>query len=45
MHTSYNEIGKITPRERQYLIDFILEDKKKEEELFQKKQAEFMNRR
>lgn len=33
MHTSYLELGKITPIERQYLIDFAIEDAKKEDEM------------
>ena len=36
MHTSYLELGEITPIERQYLIDFATEDAKKENEMINK---------
>lgn len=36
IHTSYNDIGKLTPLERQYLIEFINEEGIKEKELIEK---------
>ena len=33
MNTSYNDIGKITPTERQYLIEFIADEIKRSKEL------------
>lgn len=36
LHTSYNEVGEITPTERGYLIDFILEDCKHQKEMIEK---------
>lgn len=33
INTSYNEIGKITPVERKYLIEFLAEEIKKSKEL------------
>lgn len=44
MNTSYNDIGKITPLERQYIIEFIIEERKKEEELLKKRIDEVKNR-
>lgn len=44
MNTSYNDIGKITPLERQYIIEFIIEERKKEEELIKKRIDEVKNR-
>jgi hypothetical protein len=33
INTSYNEVGKITPVERKYLIEFLAEEIKKSKEL------------
>ena len=32
IHTSYNDLGKLTPLERNYLLEFILEDNKRQEQ-------------
>lgn len=45
INTSYNDVGKITPRERQYIVDFIIEDRKKEKELIKQQTEELKNRR
>lgn len=37
IHTSYNEIGKVTPREREYLLEFIAEDRQRDEKLIKEK--------
>lgn len=34
-HTSYEESGKITPTEREYLLEFIWEDLKKEQDAYE----------
>lgn len=31
IHTSYNELGKITPTERRYIINYLLEESKQRE--------------
>lgn len=36
-NTSYNDVGDITPLEREYILGFIAEEKKKEEELIKEK--------
>ena len=36
MHTSYKDTGEITPVERQYLIEFLAEDVKKQNEEMEK---------
>lgn len=35
-HTSYKDLGSITPTERQYLIEFLSEDIKKQNEEMEK---------
>ena len=35
LHTSYNEVGEMTPTERSYILDFILEDSKRQEEMIE----------
>ena len=39
IHTSYNDLGDITPLERGYILDFILEDKKAEQEQIERARA------
>lgn len=34
-NTSYNEVGNITPLEREYLLEFIYDEKKKEQEAYE----------
>ena len=40
INTSYNDIGLITPLERKYLLEFKLEEIKKEKELREKQKAQ-----
>ena len=35
-HTSYNELGEITPTERSYLVEFIEEEIEKQKEELEK---------
>ena len=35
INTSYNDVGKMTPRERKYILDFIIAEKKKEKQFIQ----------
>ena len=35
-HTSYNDLGDVTPLERQYLLEFIKRDIERENEIRQK---------
>ena len=44
IHTSYNDLTKITPLERTYLLQFIKRDLERENELREKQQAELRNR-
>ena len=37
--TTYNEVGNITPVERQYIIEFILEELEKEKKMIQEAEA------
>ena len=39
-HTSYNEVGEITPYERKYLIEFIIEEIEKEKQALEEKKAQ-----
>lgn len=41
LNTSYTDIGKITPRERSYLIEFIADEIKRSKELAEKRKKEF----
>lgn len=36
INTSYNDVGKITPLEREYLIEFLVDEAKKSKELIEK---------
>lgn len=38
--TSYNEVLGLTPTDRQYLIEFLVEEAKEQEEMWKKKKAE-----
>lgn len=40
LHTSYTDILKITPIEKQYLLEFLLEEAKHNKEILEKRQAE-----
>ena len=40
MNTSYNEVGQITPTERQYLIEFLADDAKRSNDLIEQKKKE-----
>ena len=40
MNTSYNEIGQITPIERKYIMEFIIDEIKKSNELVEKRKNE-----
>jgi hypothetical protein len=44
IHTSYNDLTKITPLERTYLLQFIKRDLERENELREKQQQELRNR-
>lgn len=45
MNTSYNELGQITPTERKYLMEFIIEEIKESKRLMEEKKKELKNRR
>ncbi len=40
INTSYNDIGKITPKEREYLIEFITDEMKRSKEYIEQKKKE-----
>lgn len=44
INTSYNDIGKMTPIERDYIIEFIADEIKRSKELIEKQKQE-SNRR
>ena len=44
IHTSYGELGNITPTERQYLLHFIKRDIEHDNELIAKKMQELNNK-
>lgn len=44
INTSYNDLLKITPIERQYLLSFIVEDINKEKEMIEKAKKERKNK-
>lgn len=37
INTSYNDVGKITPTERKYILEFISDEVKKTQDLIDKK--------
>lgn len=39
IHTSYNDLQKITPLERKYLIELLIDDINKEKELIEKRKS------
>ena len=39
MNTSYNELGKITPLERKYILEFIVEEKEREQKAIEELNA------
>ncbi len=39
INTSYNDVGQLTPIEREYLIEFAADDKKRTEDAFEKELA------
>lgn len=45
INTSYNDVGDMTPLEREYIIGFIAEEKKREEELIAEKSKKKGKRR
>lgn len=44
INTSYNDLGKITPRERDYLIDFIIDEQKRTSEYIKKQKNNSANK-
>lgn len=44
MNTSYNELGQITPTERKYLMEFIIEEIKESKRLMEEKKREIKNK-
>lgn len=40
INTSYNDLMLITPTERNYMLEFLLDEAKKQEEIIQKQKAE-----
>ena len=40
MNTSYEEVGRMTPIERKYIIEFMVDEIKREKELIEKKKQE-----
>lgn len=45
INTSYNELGQITPAERKYLMEFIIEEIKKSNEIMEAKKKELSSRK
>lgn len=43
INTSYNDLGKITPRERDYLLEFIVDEQKRTEEYIKKQRQTMTN--
>lgn len=44
INTSYNDIGKLTPIERKYILEFIADEIKRENEAFEKAKQESKKR-
>lgn len=44
MNTSYNEIGKITPLERDYLIEFISDEIKRSNEIVEQQKQKLKSK-
>lgn len=44
MNTSYNEVGKITPIERSYLIEFIADEVKRSNEIIEQRKQQKMKK-
>jgi hypothetical protein len=44
IHTSYTDLGYVTPAERKYLLEFIRRDLEHENKLIQEKTAELSKR-
>lgn len=44
LNTSYNEIGQITPTERQYLIEFIAEEIKLSKKYVEEQKQKYKNK-
>lgn len=45
LHTSYNDVGEITPTERSYLIEFIVRELDKERESMEKVKQQMNSRK
>lgn len=45
LHTSYNEVGELTPIERNYLIEFTLEDLDREKESMEKLKQQMISKK
>lgn len=44
-NTSYEDTSNITPREREYLLEFLVEDLERQKDLYEKAQADAESRR
>lgn len=44
MNTSYNEIGKITPLERRYIMEFLVDEVKQTKEAIERQKAKNKNK-
>lgn len=44
MNTSYNDLGKITPLERRYLLEFLADEVKQTKEAIEKQKAKNKNK-
>lgn len=40
IHTSYTDVGKMTPLERQYILELLVDEQKRAKELEQKRKLE-----
>jgi len=45
INTSYNDLGKITPREKDYILEFIIEENKRTEDYIKKQKEAAANRK
>lgn len=45
MNTSYNELGQITPTERKYLMEFLIEEIKESKKAMEEKKRELSNKK
>jgi hypothetical protein len=45
LHTSYTDLGEVTPTERRYLIEFLTRDKEAENKLYEEHQRELNSRK